>query len=140
MSATALLQKAAQIGSTTTNNVNTSSSFNSIDHFGLMGSAVLNWSSNTNVDLHKIFKQPNIKSTNLGGGTFLLNDSSSRPFTSTAKGLRSSSNQEELGLTRDFLGVGGDSMSGPFLEQELAKFNAQGSASALDLSQYGAHQ
>ena len=169
MSATALLQKAAQMGSARCHD---NAAFNSSNNnnnnntaFGLMGSNLSN--STRGVDqVQRFFKQASqTENFNDLGSGILLNDSNSNTnlfITATksldhlvmpvnnesqqnpsaaimGKQIHSSSNEDQLGLTRDFLGVGGDSMRRPFLQQhELAKFNAIG-GSPMDLTQYASH-
>lgn len=146
MSATALLQKAAQMGST-----KSSPAFfgNSV---GVMNSSSPSSSSTTNAlpfgtnpqqqqqnrsELHQVFgrqqpENPAAVSAMMNFGNGLehqnVNGGQANPV-SLHSGLH--------GFTRDFLGMGGDGGgggAGPFLPQELAKFASM--SSAMGLSHY----
>ncbi|KAK7262346.1 hypothetical protein RJT34_29914 [Clitoria ternatea] len=150
MSATTQLQKAVQMGSSRINHDN---------------------NKNNVVEVHKLNDLVSVEGdTNLGGG-YLLNDSNkSFVGVSGSKGLDnhmvmpvdeetttpsilgkrlrsinySNNSQNQLGLTRDFMGVGDEEDSIrrviPFSGQDLVEFNTMGSASAMNLqSQYSGH-
>ncbi|KAF1885414.1 hypothetical protein Lal_00029303 [Lupinus albus] len=114
-----------------------SSTFDNNNHnvFGLIGfSRKVN--NNNIVEVQKFFKEGNLNhdqlvnlecgSTNLGASGFSLNYSSS------------DNNKDQFGLTRDFLGVGDESItiSRPF---DLTEFNAIGSVMDLHSRQYDEH-
>lgn len=162
MSATALLQKAAQMGSTRSN----PTPFNG-SAFGLMTSL-----SSSNSQKQVLFRQPvNQQSTaennfnelvnslqassdnnNSNNGPAVLSSPSSfksldqfnlKQAAAQSSSANNNNNNEngEHSLTRDFLGVGGDGHihgSGPnFFQQELEKFASMGSA--MNLSQFSGH-
>lgn len=143
MSATALLQKAAQMGSTRSNNP---SQFGST--FGVMSSSSSNPSSFINNainqnrndhQLHQVFQnaKQQQQAENFAAADGMLGSKSFDQLMMQASGKQSEAvpvKHHQSSPTRDFLGMGGRESQRPFLPQELAKFTSIGSS--MGLSQF----
>ncbi|KAL3829172.1 hypothetical protein ACJIZ3_017974 [Penstemon smallii] len=150
MSATALLQKAAQMGSTRSsnnNNNNNNNNINSSTIFGTHGFGLMS-SSFSSLGNFNTMKSSGIESTStqqqqqqqqqqvIGGGVLMASTNNLQQQQGDNGNLLMSSRrmdqQSENGLTRDFLGVGGNNDNRRFLQENgMVKF-----ASEMDMGHY----
>lgn len=135
MSATALLQKAAQIGSTRSTNPSIFSGSFGVNAMNSSSSSSLSSSSTQNCDelnqlgFH-IMNQHHEKFSPTTTTSFSTFTHSSNGFDNDQFGMQRNVKSHEL--TRDFLGVNGGGNHHPFLPHELAKFASIDSSMSLN--------
>ncbi|XP_031284447.1 zinc finger protein JACKDAW [Pistacia vera] len=133
MSATALLQKAAQMGSTRSNPPLFGNSFNIITSSSSNTSNFNSLNQNRS-ELQQVFQNVKQPDNNFSGTVSLAMSDGVMGSSSSNLKLHQGSNPMENSLTRDFLGMGSDQSGRPFFSQELAKFASMGSP--MGLSQF----
>ncbi|KAG8387701.1 hypothetical protein BUALT_Bualt02G0048600 [Buddleja alternifolia] len=143
MSATALLQKAAQMGSTRSSNNNNSTIFST--GFGLMTSSFGNFNNSTMNPNRNVNEEAGAAAHGKAENSLIMASRNSTsentlmvmPNSTAGKKLqRQSSGVEgdQNSMTRDFLGVGGNVQNRQFMQENHDQFGLMGSA--MEMSHY----